>query len=104
MLELDPSLVGQVRPGAVIYVTVRQPGGGGPPLAVSRLEATGFPLAFRVGGGHPMTTAGPMPDRVLVEARVDSDGDPISRDPSDPSATLDDVQAGTMDLRLVLRR
>jgi hypothetical protein len=102
-LELDPSLAGQVPAGTVIYITVRQAGGGGPPLAVSRVEAAAFPMAFRVGGGHPMTS-GPLPERVFVEARVDSDGDPISRDPADPSASADQVPSGTGDLRLVLRR
>jgi hypothetical protein len=46
----------------------------------------------------------PFPDVLLIEARLDSDGDPTTRSPTDPKARLDRVKAGQTDLRLVLRR
>jgi len=45
----------------------------------------------------------PLPAHARVEARVDSDGDPLTRAANDPSARLDDVAAGSSNLRLVLR-
>jgi len=45
----------------------------------------------------------PLPARARVEARIDSDGDPLTRVPTDPSARLDGVAAGSTRLRLVLQ-
>ena len=44
----------------------------------------------------------PLPARARVEARVDADGNPLTRTASDPSARQDDVTPG-MRLRLVLQ-
>jgi len=38
-----------------------------------------------------------------IEARVDSDGDPITRSAADPSARVDGVKAGASGVRLVLK-
>ena len=70
-------------------------GGGGAPVAVSRLVASGFPLRFEV--------AGALPDSVDIEARIDSDGDAMTRDPSEPVAEGRGLAAGSEDVRLVLR-
>jgi cytochrome c-type biogenesis protein CcmH len=103
VIELPPALAGRVRPGAIVFVTVRESGaGGGPPVAVKRLPASSFPLRFAIGPGDSMMGQ-PLPARARLEARVDPDGDPMTRDASDPSARLDDVAAGSTGLRLVLR-
>lgn len=104
VLDLDPSVAAAVPPGAVVFVTVRAAGvAQGPPVAAKRLSAASFPLRFSVGAADSMMGQA-FPARVRVEARVDRDGDPLSRAPDDPVARLDDVSAGTRDLRLVLRR
>jgi cytochrome c-type biogenesis protein CcmH len=91
-------------PGAIVFVTVRPAGTtGGPPIAAKRLPATSFPLAFQVGPGDSMMGQA-LPERMRVEARVDSDGDPLTRDPADPAASADDVRVGATGVRLVLRR
>jgi len=41
---------------------------------------------------------------MLIEARLDEDGDPTTRAPTDPKARLDSVKAGRTDVRLVLKR
>jgi len=46
----------------------------------------------------------PLPDQLLIEARLDEDGDPTTRPPTDPKARLDGVKVGRTDLRLVLKR
>jgi tetratricopeptide (TPR) repeat protein len=94
-LELDTSLEGSVAPDAVIFIAVRPTGGAGAPVAVSRLVASGFPLPFEV--------AGALPDTVDVEARIDSDGDAMTRDPSEPVAEGQGLAAGSEDVRLVFR-
>jgi len=103
VVELDPSLAGQVAPGTVVFITVREKGAEGPPVAVSRMVATSFPLPFRIGPAQSMMGE-PIPEHAHVEARADTDGDAGTRDPNDPQASLDDVPAGSSGLRLVLRR
>ena len=39
-----------------------------------------------------------------MDARVDRDGDPLTRDPADPIASADDVRRGAAGLRLILRK
>jgi hypothetical protein len=102
VIELPPSLASRVSPGAIVFVTVRDSGTtGGPPAAVKRLPAA-FPLRFAIGPGDSMMGQ-PLPAHARVEARVDSDGDPLTRAATDPSARLDDVATGSSNLRLVLR-
>jgi tetratricopeptide (TPR) repeat protein len=104
VLELDPAVAASVPPGVTVFVTVRAAGvTQGPPVAAKRLSAAGFPLRFTVSAADSMMGQA-LPERLRVEARVDRDGDPLSRAPEDPVARMDDVSAGTRDLRLVLRR
>ena len=103
VIELPEALRSRVSPGALVFVTVRdEAADGGPPVAVKRLPAVSFPLPFAVGPADSMMGQ-PLPARARVEARVDSDGDPLTRVPTDPSARLDGVAAGSTRLRLVLQ-
>jgi tetratricopeptide (TPR) repeat protein len=103
-VDLDPSLKGQVAAGTVIFVTLREAGfGAGPPVAAKRLLAGSFPVPFEITDADSMRGE-PLPKEVLLEARADSDGDPMTRSPQDPGARQDDVKVGTTDVRLVLRR
>jgi hypothetical protein len=73
----------------------------GPPLAVKRLVPSAFPLAFELSDGDSMTGQ-PLPERVRIEARLDSDGNAATRDPNDPKGALDNVAVGAGGLKLVL--
>jgi hypothetical protein len=88
--------------GTTIYVIARPAGAlRGPPIAAARLSATAFPMRFVIGPENSMTGA-PFPDKALLQARVDFDGDPMTRDPGEPSAILDGVARGATEVRLVL--
>jgi tetratricopeptide (TPR) repeat protein len=103
VIELPADLAPRVGPNAIVFVTVRESGtAGGPPAAVKRLPASSFPLRFAIGPGDSMMGQ-PLPKRARLEARIDSDGDPLTRAAGDPTARLDDVPAGSSGLRLVLR-
>jgi len=103
VIELPDALRSRVGPGALVFLTVRDAGATeGPPVAVKRLSATSFPLSFAVGPADSMMGQ-PLPARARVEARIDSDGDPLTRVPTDPSARLEGVAAGSTRLRLVLQ-
>jgi cytochrome c-type biogenesis protein CcmH len=102
VIDLDPAARAALRPGAVVFVMLRESGfGAGPPLAARRLPVSSFPLAFEIGQADAMA-GGQVPDDVLVEARLDTDGDPITRPPSDPYGREDHVKIGTRGLHLVL--
>jgi hypothetical protein len=102
VIELPDTLRAKVGPDALVFVTVREAGvAQGPPVAVKRLPASSFPLEFAIGPEDSMMGQA-LPARARVEARVDSDGNPLTRDAGDPSARQDDVTAGTR-LRLVLQ-
>lgn len=103
VIELPDALRARVSPNALVFVTVRdEAANGGPPVAVKRLPATSFPLPFTVDASDSMMGQ-PLPARARVEARVDSDGNPLTRVATDPSARLDGVTAGSTHLRLVLQ-
>jgi len=102
-IDLDPSLAGAVPPGAVLFVFVRAAGvSAGPPVAVKRLPPV-FPASFDLSDADAMMGQ-PFPDPLLIEARLDEDGDPTTRPPTDPKARLDSIHAGRTDLRLTLKR
>lgn len=104
VIELDPALAGQVPSGATLFITVREARvQRGPPAAVKRLSATGFPLRFELSDQDSMAGE-PLPDPARIEARLDGDGNAMTRDPGDASAIEDGVRVGATGLRLVLRR
>ena len=63
-----------------------------------------FPLEFSVGAPD-MLLGGDFPSQVSLSMRLDTDGDAISRDPTDLAAVVSDpIDSGTQDLLVVLDR
>ncbi|MDP9191499.1 MAG: tetratricopeptide repeat protein [Acidobacteriota bacterium] len=89
-LSLDPSAT--VKSG-VVYVIARG-GEAGHPVAVRRIDAAAFPLSLELGSADSMMGAS-LPPNVRIEARLDSDGDAGTKDPSDLNAAIDGVNAGS---------
>ncbi len=58
-------------------------GGAGPPLAVKRIPSPSFPLDFEIGPDDRMIQAMPFAGPLLLTARIDGDGDAMSREPGD---------------------
>lgn len=91
-IELSPSAA--VKTG-VLFVIARTPGvTTGPPLAVKRLNVTSFPITIDLSSADSMMGQ-QLPKKVRLEARLDSDGDPLTKSPTDPIATADGVTTGT---------
>jgi len=88
----------------VLFVIARS-SGGGPPLAVKRLSVGPFPLAFEIGPADVMMKRRPFSGPISITARIDRDGNPLTRDPDDPAAELAaPVEPGTTDVVLRLER
>jgi len=91
-----------VPPGATVFLIVRPAGvKGGPPVAVSRMPAGSFPLSFELSQLNSMMGQ-PLPDSMLIEARVDLDGNPMTRDAGAPTGSADNVAAGSPSVTITL--
>ena len=73
----------------------------GPPLAVKRLAPT-LPATFSIGAADSMMGQA-LPAKLRLEARLDTDGDPLTRPPTDPTGMVDDVALGSTGVQLVLK-
>ncbi|MGK2857072.1 MAG: tetratricopeptide repeat protein [Thermoanaerobaculia bacterium] len=93
---------GNVPRGAAVFLIVRPAGSkGGAPVAVARVDASSFPLEFEVSQANSMMGQ-PLPESMLIEARVDLDGNPMTRDAGAPSGAADAVAAGTSGVKIDL--
>jgi tetratricopeptide (TPR) repeat protein len=102
-IEAEASVGARIRPGTVIFLTVREAGvAQGPPVAVKRLESGSFPLQFELGTADSMMGQ-PLPERMRIDVRADSDGDPMTRPASDPAGYADAVELGRTGVRITLR-
>ena len=66
-----------------VFVSLRQPGVPGPPLAAKKLPAGPFPLTFTLTEADRPMAQGPVPDTFEVKVTLDVDGDPMSKSETD---------------------
>jgi hypothetical protein len=91
-----------VGPGAVLFVIARSPDGG-PPMAAASLSTRRFPVSFSLGPSELMTADQPFAGPMRISARVDGDGDPLTRGPADLVGEIAGlVEPGQGDLEIVL--
>jgi hypothetical protein len=81
-ITVAPELAGRVPAGAVLFLIARR-GGAGPPLAVQRIPQPRFPLEFSIGPQDRMIQAIPFAGELELSARIDADGNAMSRQPGD---------------------
>ncbi|HEV7574002.1 MAG TPA: hypothetical protein VGQ21_21110, partial [Thermoanaerobaculia bacterium] len=90
-------------PNAVLFVIARAAGQtAGPPAAVKRIAGPTFPLDIDLSTADSMMGQ-PLPATVRIEARIDSDGDPLTKNPSDPHAVQDGVATNGTKVSLALQ-
>ena len=78
-IELAPEA--QLVPQAVLFVFLR-PEGGGPPVAATRISSPTFPAGIVLDASHSMMGA-ELPERGILVARLDTDGNVTTSDPTD---------------------
>ncbi len=82
-LELAPGLEDKVKAGDPIFLIARNAATGST-IAVARLEApASFPMPFRLTGKNVMMAGRSLAGKVRVLARVDKDGEALSKNPGD---------------------
>jgi len=89
-VALAPQLEGHVPAGAILFLIARR-GDSGPPLAVRRVVDPKLPLEFSIGPDDRMLQQLPFAGPITLSARLDADGNAITRLPGD----LQGVAAGT---------
>jgi len=88
--------------GAVLFVIVREAGlETGPPAAVKRVPARNFPITLTITEKDSMAGEG-IPGLVRIDARVDGDGDALTKNPRDPVASEENVRPGGGQILMVL--
>ncbi len=92
MLKVGDKLKAKVKAGDVIFLVARGAGQGdtpGPVVAVQRVEAAAaFPMPFQIDGRDAMMAGTQMKGPIYLSARVDKDGDAITKNPGDIIGTL----------------
>jgi len=81
-VSVADELARRLPPGAVLFLIARR-GGAGPPLAVLRIPSPRFPLEFSLGPEDRMIQTLPFAGEVQITARLDADGNAMSRQPGD---------------------
>jgi len=69
--------------GAILFLIARPAQGGGPPLAVKRIESPEFPFEFSLGPDDRMIKTLPFVGPLQLSARLDADGNAMTRAPGD---------------------
>ena len=82
------------RKSGILFVYARNDGvTSGPPAAVKRVEASSFPITIDLTAADSMMGQ-PLPPKMRIEARLDGDGNAMTKDPADPKASQDGVTIG----------
>lgn len=104
VIQLAPELANKVPGSGVLFVYARRPGmDKGPPLASLKLELSSFPIAFELSEANVMMKGTPFAGSVSLSARLDSDGNAMSKLPGDLVGALPQpVEIGATDVALVL--
>lgn len=87
---------------SMLFVIVREAGlESGPPSAVKRVPAVNFPISVTINEKDSMAGEG-LPGLMRVDARIDRDGNPLTKDPTDPQASEENVRPNGGQILLVL--
>jgi cytochrome c-type biogenesis protein CcmH len=106
-IKVGPGLADKVKAGDVIFLVARAVDAGGQvqrmPLAVDRLTMPegGAALPFSLSGDKAMMPGTPLSGTIQITARLDRDGDAMTRTPGDIEGILQ-VTVPAKDLEIVL--
>jgi hypothetical protein len=101
-ISLDPAISQSPGSPVTVFVIARSGAGKGHAVLARRFDAQSFPLQFALTGADSMM-AGQKPDSVSIEARIDLDGDALTREPGSPTARLTSVPLGSKQISLTLK-
>lgn len=95
-----------VTPNDVVYLVARRvadnPTARGSLVAVKRFSASSFPIEFTLGAADMMFKNGAFEGELTLAARVDKDGDPMTRRKGDVFGTVDRAKVGSTNVEIKL--
>ena len=98
--------IAKAKPKGTLFVTARRisdnPNVRGSLVAVKKLPATTFPLEFSMSAADMPFEGAAFDGELTLTARIDQDGDPMTRQKGDVHGTLPKVQVGSKDVRLTI--
>ena len=100
-IRLPPGNRTRVARGDVMFLAARRlggPPGPGSMLAVQKLVAEDFPMAFTLSARDAMIPGVPFEGKVSITVRVDKDGDALTRKKGDVTGRIDGVSVGARDV------
>ena len=101
-IDLDPAITQTEGAAVTVFIIARSGPGKGTPVLARRIDAQSFPLKFELTGADLMM-AGDRPEQVSLEARIDLDGDALTREPGSPTARMTSVALGSSEISLTLK-
>jgi hypothetical protein len=105
-IVLSPAAAKAKPKGGTLYLVARRisdnPTARGTLIAVRKLPATKFPLPFSLTGADMPFQNGPFDGELVLTARIDQDGDPLTHEKGDVYGSLPKVSVGSHDVKLVL--
>jgi hypothetical protein len=101
-----PPAQAKLKPKGTMYLIARRPSDNpsvrGTLVAVKKLPATTFPLAFELSAADMPFQNGAFDGEMTLSVRIDQDNDPMSRQKGDLYGVLPKVQVGSRDVVLSL--
>jgi hypothetical protein len=105
-ITLASARKGDVTPNDAVYLAARRiadnPQARGSLIAVKRFTASSFPIEFTLGAGDMMFKNGAFEGELTLSARVDKDGDPMTRRKGDVFGTIQKVKVGAAGVEIAL--
>ena len=104
-ITIDPKIKTAIDPQATLFIIARPAGGGGgPPLAVKKIDRPAFPLSYSLGAENMMTQGMPFTGKLTIAVRLDQDGNPGTRGPGDLNGDYkkNPVDVGSKNVDIVL--
>jgi cytochrome c-type biogenesis protein CcmH len=80
-VEIASKLASRAGAGATLFIYAKQPNAPGPPLAVIRLQASHWPVTFKLSDANAMVPGRNLSnaDSVQIEARISRTGDALQQ-------------------------
>jgi cytochrome c-type biogenesis protein CcmH len=104
-ISIDAKLKGSIDPNAALFIIARPAtGAGGPPLAVKKIDRPTFPLDYMLSQDNVMMQGMPFTGKINITARIDKDGNPVTRTPGDMTGEYkkNPVEVGTKNVDVII--
>lgn len=98
--------IAKTKPKGTLFLTARRisdnPNVRGSLVAVKKFPVDKFPIEFSMSAADMPFQGSAFDGELTLTARIDQDGDPLSRQKGDVHGTLPKVQVGSKDVRVTI--